>query len=1143
METAMIKSHHHTIADLALSVGIDFNRVAERLHYETFGQPISGNIAIDKEANEGNPYIFVNAPFIDSKGNKYPNITFGTYAHGGYTVNFNGYRESQADKPLWIPKPIIKPVAPLPDNTWRIKAFETALTAFNLAKSEGVENHPYIIKKGVNVIGCDIRLVNGLLQYAIHDITGKLLGFQTINAEGKKRFIGGMSGGFIVIGNKELIKFGAIFEEGLATGLSTFHSKTLNPKGLPVVVCLDAGNMRKVVAAFVEKYGADIIHLYADNDCGLNNKGEFTGNTGVYVALEICHEHGIKSFKMPVSVNGEKCDFNDTQEFMNVEVPTGINYQIELIKVCSKLSLHKHFKKFTDDIIRDTKINAKTTENTADYFTISECMEIITRTAALRGINCDIHYELSIAIAHQIAFKEKYLVNEFDITNIIQKTIAVLASHGVICCVQAVRKMLRKAVTRGREIQRKQKTIINKAAFDKLINVDGLTPGDVSEEIERESLLNKIMVFDNAGMGGNKTNRYIAYSKGLEGGTLVITALVAICKDLIERFSKAGTDILDYQNLSAAFFDALRHEVNTVFCINSITKKGDITDNFKHIFVDEAVAVFDSMMDDTGTNKHQQKLLVDVLRAIFTNADSIVISDATLADKHVEFYKSLCDNKHTILLETTPVPSEVNYYLLQNHTHTHEFILRDVEAGRSGVVACDTVGNATGVKKYLRDNGVNNRIDINRILLATGENNGEAVVSEFIENPNENAYRWDVVIHSPIIRSGTSIEYADYEFAYLLYDGVISTSDAMQMWGRCRAAKNRYVSFGSRIDRTRITDADLLMQNEINQITYELDQKGLTVSIQCDELSRLRHEFTAQKNADLNDFKNNFLFHCQINGWDVIRLESDTKLDKGLTAEVKAQRCEDRFAAEALTPTRYKYIKQANRRTQAETNAMKRFEVVAVVHGENAEVDSVITFDDCVNEMNGIIKPLLAFESLMADTTVLKAQDNEDKRNDCLKYKRTDLQKALHEILKPLTVANNSGGITKKVFNKTCDKLEKHCAILAAAGLGNFKKINRIRAGATVGNLLKKIGLETKQLTAQTGVRIYEVKVNDQIARYAMNRKEIGRTERGAVTDNFSAITDLFYLKINHCQSTIKTNQKHPDETDNFSAVTEVILS
>jgi hypothetical protein len=1088
----MINSHRHTITDLALSVGIDFNRVAERLHYETFGQPISGNIAIDKKANEGNPYIFVNAPFIDNKGNKYPNITFGTHAHGGYTVNFNGYRESLADKALWIPKPIIKPVAPLPDNTWRIKAFETALTAFNLAKSEGVENHPYIIKKGVNVIGCDIRLVNGLLQYAIQDIDGNIISFQTINAEGKKRFIGGMSGGFTVIGNADLIKFGFIPVEGLATGLSTFHSETLNPQGLPVVVCLDAENMKKVVAALVAKYSASVVNLYADNDCGLSSKtGKFEGNTGVRVALEICNRHGIESYRLPVSVDGLKCDFNDTDQFTDVIVPTGIEYQLALLAVVPTKSLNKTVKNLTFEVIRETRINDKT----GDYLTPLECIDKITDAAAKRGL--DIRSatigKVFLAMAREMAFKSKYLVSAFDVDKVITETIHLLKESGVIVTSgEFIRKVLLDGVAKRREIQRRLKTITDKLAFDYVEDITGLTPERVASYINFECKSAPAMIFMNAGMGGEKTNTMIQYSKYLTGGTLVITPLVSICKDLIERFNKAGTDIYDYQGVSATFLEALKHEVNAVFCINSITRKGDITDNFKHLMLDEAVAIYESIFDDNGTNAKQQAVLVAVLRALFTNTESIVIADAALADKHVAFYKSLCSDKKTILLETTPLPSTVNHYLLQNHSHSHEFILRDVLAGRSGVVACDTVANATAVKKYLRDNGIGTRIEIKKVLLATGENNGETDVIDFIESPNEYAYEWQVVIYSPIIRSGTSIEYADYEFAYLLYDGIISTGDAMQMWGRCRAAKNRYVSFGTRIDKTRVTDFELLMQNEINQITYELDQKGLIISIQHDELARLRHEFTAQKNADLNDFKNNFLFHCELSGREIIRLESDTKLDKNLTAEVKAQRCEDRFAAEVLTPTRYKYIKQANRRTQAETNAMKRVEVVEMVHGDNASIDSVITVDDCANEMNGMIKPLLAYESLTADTKTLKALDKEDKENDCLKFSRVELQKALNDVLKPLQVANEKKGIDKKAFNKSCDKLEKHCVILAAAGLGNFKKINRIRAGATVGNLLKKIGFEINK-KGQVGTKkqmwIYDLKVTDKIARYATNRK------------------------------------------------------
>ena len=141
-----------------------------------------------------------------------------------------------------------------------------------------------------------------------------------------------------------------------------------------------------------------------------------------------------------------------------------------------------------------------------------------------------------------------------------------------------------------------------------------------------------------------------------------------------------------------------------------------------------------------------------------------------------------------------------------------------------------------------------------------------------------------------------------------------------------------------------------------------------------------------------------------------------------------------------------------------------------------------------------MIKQLLQFELITTDTATLKALDTVDAENDCLKFKRVDLKKALTEIITPLTVASDDEikSIGKKDFDKTCKLLEKHCVILAAAGLGNFKKINRQRAGFTVGNLLEKLGFDMNQI-GQNGTgnreKIYQIKPNDEISRYATQRK------------------------------------------------------
>lgn len=1046
MISQITQKHRNTLESLADNCGIDYNAVAPYFYRQTGDIPITRGI--HKNAKyRGKVYCYVKH-WHDKQGRIYPTITFGTHKHGGYSEVFNGYRESQNDFDYSISptREVLKPI-PIPstqqrdNDLWRIQALNAAHKVFNSATNANVSNHDYIARKGLNVGGCDIRLVNDCIMFAIQNVDGEVIGYQSIDKQGGKKYTGSTGGGFVVIGNPERVQFGAYYCEGLATALKIYHSQGVlknelkNACNLPVVCCLDANNMRKVVTLHADLYGSDSIEFCADYD----NYSDLTkGNTGVFTALEICKSIGVKSFYLPISENDEKVDFADTLKFKKTRVPKNyIEHLAALVKVAPKQRLTRYWQKLAY-ALADT---APATRS------IDDCVKSVVTITKMRGLDIE----------------------------------------------QSAKNLISKSVAKRRELIRKFKTITDKSVFNEVLNVDGLTPSEVATEIEIEALFNKVMVFDNAGMGGNKTNRYIAYSKGKNGGIAVITPLITVCKDLIERFNKAGTDILDYQDLSPAFLDAHSRKVNAVFCINSITKKGSFAQNFCHLFLDEAVGLYDSIFDDTGTNAKQQVALIEVLRAAFANAESIVISDAGLADKHVKFYQSLCDNKKTILLETTAKESDKNHWLLKNHSHSHELILRDLNNGKRGVVACDTVANAIAVQKYLIKNGIGS----NRILLATGENNGGDNQLSFIEKPNENAHKYDVVIHSPIIRSGTSIEFADYSFTYLLYDGVVGTSDAMQMLGRNRCATNVYLSFGNRIDKTRVTDFEMLMNGEIESYATELKNKGYDIKAvdliaQRNDLARLRHEFTANKNADLNDYQNNFMLFAEITGRNFIRIDSDTEFDTDLKKAVKAERVDDRLNAKVLTESEYKIIKNSNIRTQAQTDAMKRYDTALMVYSEkNITSDSVITSIDVANELDGMADVLDAHLFLTTDTNELKALDKADSDNHSLKYSRVQLQKALNDVLKPLLDANEKGWITRKDFIKTCGKLEKHAPILALTGLGNYKKINRIRAGATVGNFVKKIGYEICEKTAIRGVRKYEIKPNDDIARYTANRKRL----------------------------------------------------
>ena len=137
-------------------------------------------------------------------------------------------------------------------------------------------DHPYLARKGVRPHG--LRARAGSLVVPLRDIAGQLWSWQTIDAEGRKRFYkGGRAKGlfftFAQPGQLEAANT-ILVGEGWATG-ATLH-ETL---ALPVVAAMNASNLLPVVQALHEKYPHHRLVICADDDwhgkgdCGKDNAG------------------------------------------------------------------------------------------------------------------------------------------------------------------------------------------------------------------------------------------------------------------------------------------------------------------------------------------------------------------------------------------------------------------------------------------------------------------------------------------------------------------------------------------------------------------------------------------------------------------------------------------------------------------------------------------------------------------------------------------------------------------------------------------------------------------------------------------------------------------------------------------------------
>ena len=160
-----------------------------------------------------------------------------------------------------------------------------------------------------NIAPYGARLEGDTLLIPLREIDGTLWNVQEIKADGTKKFPyeGGVSGLSCLIGEEPKAEETLVLVEGFATA-GTVHRVT----GLPVLMCLNAGNLKHVAKAAKQRWPKVNIIIAADDDRGTEN--ESGKNAGMSCALEAARAVGAKVVVPPfgdIERDKKSSDFND----------------------------------------------------------------------------------------------------------------------------------------------------------------------------------------------------------------------------------------------------------------------------------------------------------------------------------------------------------------------------------------------------------------------------------------------------------------------------------------------------------------------------------------------------------------------------------------------------------------------------------------------------------------------------------------------------------------------------------------------------------------------------------------------------------------------------------------------------------------
>ena len=179
-------------------------------------------------------------------------------------------------------------------------------------------DHPYLVRKRIAPNGIKIDRA-GRLVVPVSDSSGEILSYQTIDADGNKRFLKGgkIEGGFYELrGNRKVIFIG----EGFAT-CASIHQAT----GFTTLVAFDCGNLAKVAKSAKDMFLGSRIVICADND-------QFTeGNPGITkgkAAAGLVFGEIVYPIFNESDLTSKPTDFNDLHTLQGIEA---VKEQIERV--------------------------------------------------------------------------------------------------------------------------------------------------------------------------------------------------------------------------------------------------------------------------------------------------------------------------------------------------------------------------------------------------------------------------------------------------------------------------------------------------------------------------------------------------------------------------------------------------------------------------------------------------------------------------------------------------------------------------------------------------------------------------------------------------------------------------------------------
>ncbi|GCD56724.1 plasmid replication protein, CyRepA1 family [Acetobacter pasteurianus] len=396
--------------------------------------------------------------------------------------------------------------------------------------------------------------------------------------------------------------------------------------------------------------------------------------------------------------------------------------------------------------------------------------------------------------------------------------------------------------------------------------------------------------------------------------------------------------------LGVAYYkDADGQEVDLATCLPSLKKQqfAGVRDACEYIFIDEVSQVL-RFFNSKCTNSSDYAALKDVVQ----RAKCVIAADAGVDARTVAFLEECRPGETFRIIDVVPeqrAEFDVEYLVHSGRGAASAIwgrIDAELDAGERLWVSCESVKEAKDITEHLVNQG-------RKVMGIWADNKLNREQSAFLSDPESESRKYDVVVHSPVISSGISIEHrADEHFTLGIFIGAgsaITPADAAQMMRRVRYLKKLIVSVPEINNLTQRDSLEGLLKGQ----REAAQRAGMAVGSYDECVAAIRADDANSK----ADFGNGLLWVLEAMGARIRKGDAD--MDTVLADERKALRQRNEAAyvlgvqnAAVIDESRFNELKLTEGLTDEQRYEMEAFRIREGLNVADLDDEAVALWDD-----------------------------------------------------------------------------------------------------------------------------------------------------------------------------------------------------